>query len=719
MPIRLLALLALTALGAAACGDEPAAGPALDPAFLASGPVPDCGFEGGAACPIIGSGPRCDRGLDVDTRGTPANLSDDICVNDWRHRVGRDFRGTWADWALANQRTLAIDEPYSWTMHLVTHNANNNWADGRLGDVFVGDPNQVWSLSDQLDLGSRGLWIDLHWLAGDVRLCHGLGGPLHLGCTSDDRPFAYAAREIADWLARNPGEIVFLGLERYLEGHDAEVVTTLNTFFGDEIYRSVDADRQTNPWPSRRELLTAGKQVIIGLSGSHQFGTLVHRDYQPVTGGISDIDKMRVDRTDGIATECRTVADIPVNDEGDPILSSSLVRYTDHQRFRLVGEDRTLGSQGKYGYTTASDVADQAACNIKFISLDMIGGARHTGAWAFGPLPAQDRQPYAVWSWREGDRGEGDAALLEGADGRWRSANESEHHRFACGRPRSETMRVPGHWPDRLGQEWRITTRTGPWREGGRACLEEFGAEGFVFSVPVNGFMNGQLRLTDESRGDLWLNYDSMEAGWRINRRPLASAGADLTVECAGHEGTPVQLDAGQSADPDQHSLTYEWQGPFGTATGPNPTVVLPLGQHEIVLLVDDGFGGAAMDTVVVHVADTTAPEIHSAVATPDTLWAPNHTMVPVAVEMDVTDACDANPTCRIVSVSSDEVANGKGDGNTAPDWTITGALTLELRAERAGPGDGRVYTIVIECTDASGNVASRQVFVTVPHDRR
>jgi hypothetical protein len=34
---------------------------------------------------------------------------------------------------------------------------------------------------------------------------------------------AYAAREIADWLARNPGEIVFLGLERYLVGHDAEV----------------------------------------------------------------------------------------------------------------------------------------------------------------------------------------------------------------------------------------------------------------------------------------------------------------------------------------------------------------------------------------------------------------------------------------------------------------------------------------------------------------
>ena len=60
----------------------------------------------------------------------------------------------------------------------------------------------------------------------------------------------------------------------------------------------------------------------------------------------------------------------------------------------------------------------------------------------------------------------------------------------------------------------------------------------------------------------------------------------------------------------------------------------------------------------------------------------------------------------------------GEGDGNTSPDWEITGDLTLDLRAERSGQGDGRVYTITIECTDASGNPSAKDVTVIVPHDQ-
>jgi hypothetical protein len=45
----------------------------------------------------------------------------------------------------------------------------------------------------------------------------------------------------------------------------------------------------------------------------------------------------------------------------------------------------------------------------------------------------------------------------------------------------------------------------------------------------------------------------------------------------------------------------------------------------------------------------------------------------------------------------------------------ITGDLTLNLRAERSNKGTGRVYTITIECVDASGNVSTKTVTVTVP----
>ena len=119
--------------------------------------------------------------------------------------------------------------------------------------------------------------------------------------------------------------------------------------------------------------------------------------------------------------------------------------------------------------------------------------------------------------------------------------------------------------------------------------------------------------------------------------------------------------------------------------TGTQPTVTLPVGRHVITVIADDGFGGASRDEVVIEVVDTTPPEIRSAIATPNRLWPPNHKMRPTVITVDVTDICDENPTCRIISVTSNEPDNGVGDGNTEPDWEITGALTLNLRAERSG----------------------------------
>jgi hypothetical protein len=178
-----------------------------------------------------------------------------------------------------------------------------------------------------------------------------------------------------------------------------------------------------------------------------------------------------------------------------------------------------------------------------------------------------------------------------------------------------------------------------------------------------------------------------------------------------------VRLD-GSASTADGHPVTLEWRGPFGTVTGVQPTVTLPLGRHEVTLVATDGAGGTSTDIVVIEVVDRTAPVIHSATAMPPSLWPPNHKMAPISVAMDVSDICDAASTCRIISVASNEPVNANGDGNTEPDWHIIGALTVELRAERAGPGSGRVYSLTVQCTDASNNVATREVLVTVPHDQ-
>ncbi len=727
--------LAISAVALLGCSDRVDPVTALAPGGLDAGPIslsstaplPNCGFEDGAACGFFNDTlPRCDRGLQLNRMGTPLP-GDDICVNDTRHLVGAGFRGTWTDWALANQRTLAVDEPLNWVQHLTTHNANNNIADGE-----TGDPNQVWSMSDQLDLGSRMLWLDPHWTFGEVRLCHPLvievGPDFHIGCTANDRLFAYAVREIATWLTANPDEIILIDLEAYVEGHFDEVSTPLEEWLGTKLYRTSERT-PGSAWPSRRELRAMGRQVIVGARGGPEyvgddhFGGTTHGDHVPGTQNIRFIKHFTVGRTDGIVTECSG---------GDPS-QSLLLRDA---WFRVVGEDRTSASLlvNLVGIVRPEDVPDMVGCGLPLVSFDMLSSPRAVNhprimfhidrLFQRGDLRRvawYEPQPLLVWSWEEGDRGSsGDAALLRGSDGRWSSVSPSEQRRFACGRPRSETTRQTADWADTLGIEWRITTRSGTWREGGRACLDEYGHQGFVFSVPVSSHMNGRLRLADAARGDVWINYNDIkqEGDWVINQRPLANAGADRIVECNGHHGTTVQLDGTQSTDPDGDQLTFEWQGPFGTASGAQPTVLLPLGTHVIRMIADDGFGGVRVDEVVIQVVDTTPPEIRSAIPTPAELWAPNHKMVPVTIAVDVHDICDATPTCRIVSVASNEPANGSGDGNTPVDWELTGALTLNLRAERSGNGNGRVYTIIVECVDDSGNASTAEVKVTVAHDQ-
>jgi len=89
---------------------------------------------------------------------------------------------------------------------------------------------------------------------------------------------------------------------------------------------------------------------------------------------------------------------------------------------------------------------------------------------------------------------------------------------------------------------------------------------------------------------------------------------------------------------------------------------------------------------------------------------------VPVTIDYVVTD-CTA-VTCTL-SVASNEPVNGLGDGETSPDWQIIDDHHVQLRAERSGTGNGRIYTITIRCTDAANHTTVKTVSVAVPHDQR
>jgi hypothetical protein len=213
----------------------------------------------------------------------------------------------------------------------------------------------------------------------------------------------------------------------------------------------------------------------------------------------------------------------------------------------------------------------------------------------------------------------------------------------------------------------------------------------------------------------------TLSAVTTLNTPPVANAGPDQVVECTSPAGAQVTLDGSASFDPDGDPLTFTWTDEMNNvvATGAMPMIIVPEGTHTFTLTVDDGRGGTDADTVVITVQDTTPPDINAVVADPDMLWPPNHKMAPVTVTVDATDLCDPNFTCEIVSVTSNEPIDGLGDGDTSPDWVITGPLTVDIRAERSGTGTGRIYTITVECTDDSGNSSTATVEVRVPHSRR
>ncbi len=106
------------------------------------------------------------------------------------------------------------------------------------------------------------------------------------------------------------------------------------------------------------------------------------------------------------------------------------------------------------------------------------------------------------------------------------------------------------------------------------------------------------------------------------------------------------------------------------------------------------------------------------------TLWPPNHKYTNFTVNQFVTgasDSCDASVDINdviIASVTSDELEDNAGgaDGSTLNDIVIApGCKSVQLRAERDGNLNGRVYTITFQVTDSQGNVGTATAKVYVP----
>jgi uncharacterized delta-60 repeat protein len=138
-------------------------------------------------------------------------------------------------------------------------------------------------------------------------------------------------------------------------------------------------------------------------------------------------------------------------------------------------------------------------------------------------------------------------------------------------------------------------------------------------------------------------------------------------------------------------------------------------GTTTLIWTATDGSGNTATVSQTVTIVDNEKPTITNTSATPAVLFPPNHQMKNVTVNYVLNDNCPG--TTAVLSVSSDEPQTGINNADLGPDWEIVDDHHVKLRAERDPHGDGRVYTILITATDASGNVQTATQTVVVSHN--
>ncbi|HEX9592944.1 MAG TPA: hypothetical protein VGB12_06295, partial [bacterium] len=94
-------------------------------------------------------------------------------------------------------------------------------------------------------------------------------------------------------------------------------------------------------------------------------------------------------------------------------------------------------------------------------------------------------------------------------------------------------------------------------------------------------------------------------------------------------------------------------------------------------------------------------------------LWPPNHKLVTVAIA-GITDP-DGDPlTVTITGVTQDEPGDDTGDGTSGPDAVVVGDQ-VQVRKERSGSGNGRVYEIHFTADDGQGGACAGSLRVGVP----
>lgn len=308
-------------------------------------------------------------------------------------------QGSWLQRTAEFQYALGNPVPLRDAQWIGTHNSFNATANGMT--VSHSDSNQQLTLTQQLDSDVRSLELDLHFVRGEVRVCHARpASEQHAGC-STERTFAQVLPELASWTAAHPDQVLLLYLEDALKeaaGYSA-ATTALDNALGSRIYRPATpsagaACTQLPLGASRQDVLDAGKSVVVVGDCAAGWSAYVYGW------------KGNTSTESGNSTGYTCTSPISADK-----YQTQLVRFFEDSTFlsSVTAPQQSMAAR-RAGALTPEKVTAMMACGVNLFGFDQYE-------------PGDGRLAASIWSWAPGqpDASAG-SCTIQRPDGRWYSA---------------------------------------------------------------------------------------------------------------------------------------------------------------------------------------------------------------------------------------------------------------------------------------------------------
>jgi hypothetical protein len=151
-----------------------------------------------------------------------------------------------------NGRAELCDRPFNTVAFPATHNAMSSF------ELGWAAPNQNFGMKRQLEDGVRAMLIDTHRWSDDLYLCHSI-------CELGHTLLVDGLGEMRAFLDEHPHEVVTLIIQDGITPEETEAAFEKSGLAG-RIY----AHEAGKPWPTLRELLEDGKQLVVGAEAEGQ-----------------------------------------------------------------------------------------------------------------------------------------------------------------------------------------------------------------------------------------------------------------------------------------------------------------------------------------------------------------------------------------------------------------------------------------------------------------